>query len=171
MKGHPASGKSTLAAALSARLAWPLIDKDDIKDHTAHLPDGNDLAYRVMWAVVRRQLVQGLSVIVDSPLSYPIGYATGQALAAETGANLLVVELTLDENTWRRRLNQRVQTATGHKIAGWPAMQALLQEYAGCWRYPIRPEHHLRLDGEQPVEWLCQAVEARLIGTPATITA
>lgn len=31
-KGHPGTGKSTLASALAQRLAWPLIDKDDARD-------------------------------------------------------------------------------------------------------------------------------------------
>ena len=32
MQGPPGVGKSTLARALSTRLGWPLLDKDDIKD-------------------------------------------------------------------------------------------------------------------------------------------
>lgn len=32
LKGHPGSGKSAVARALSRRLLIPLIDKDDIKD-------------------------------------------------------------------------------------------------------------------------------------------
>lgn len=169
LKGHPCSGKSTLARALARRLAWPLLDKDDIKDHIAALPDGNILAYTILWAVVRRQLAQNLSVIVDSPLSYPIGYDTGRRLAAEATARLLVVELTLDEATWRARLEQRARTETGHKIAGWPAMQTLLHQYAGCWQYPILPQHHLPLASSLPVDQLCAAVLARLAPQPAAI--
>lgn len=162
MKGHPACGKSTLAGALAARLRWPLVDKDDIKDHTAGLPNGNVLAYTIMWSVVRRQLELGLSVIVDSPLSYAVGYATGQELATQTCARLLVIEVTLDEATWRARLEQRARTETGHKIAGWPAMQALLHSYAGCWQYPIEPDHLLQLDGSRPLDQLYAAVQTRL---------
>ena len=33
LKGHPATGKSVVAEALARRLRWPLIDKDDAKDH------------------------------------------------------------------------------------------------------------------------------------------
>ena len=44
MKGHPATGKSELAYRLARRLRCPLIDKDDVKDYTLALPDGNVLA-------------------------------------------------------------------------------------------------------------------------------
>lgn len=162
MKGHPATGKSTLAGALARRFAWPLLDKDDIKDHTADLPDGNVLAYTILWAVVRRQLAHGLSVVVDSPLSYPVGYATGRRLADESGAHLLVVEVTLQEDTWRERLERRAALENGHRTAGWPAMQRLLESYAGCWQYPILPDHLVRVDGSLPPHTLCQSIADRM---------
>ena len=56
LKGHPATGKSALAHALAQRLAWPLIDKDDIKDYLYTLPQGNALSYKIMWHIVRHQL-------------------------------------------------------------------------------------------------------------------
>ena len=162
MKGFPATGKSTLAEALARRLGWPLVDKDDIKDHTAALPDGNRLAYAILWQVVRRQLLLGLSVIADSPLSYPETYATGRQLAAEYGAHLLVVEVRLAEAEWRRRLEARPPSASSHKIAGWPAMQTLLATYNGVWNYPIDPRHHVIVDGELSVATQCDQVLARL---------
>lgn len=162
MKGHPATGKSTVAHALAVHLAWPLIDKDDIKDHTVDLPDGNALAYRIMWQIVRRQLELGLSVIVDSPLSYPGEFAVGQRLALESGANLLVVEIQLEEATWRARLDARPRALSTHKITGWAAMQTMLETYDGCWRYPIPAHQHLVLDGMLPAERLVQEVVAHL---------
>jgi predicted kinase len=171
MKGYPATGKSTLACALAQCLRWPLLDKDDIKDFTVDLPDGNALAYRILWQMVRRQLRLGLSVIADSPLSYPEGYAVGQAMAAESGARLLVVEVQLDEKLWRRRLDARPRSESTHKIAGWGAMQRQLAAYAGCDQYPIAPEHHLVLDGALPAGRLCDFVRARLGLTSTNLTA
>jgi predicted kinase len=162
MKGFPASGKSTLARALAQRQGWSLIDKDDIKDFTAGMPDGNRLAYRILWQVVRRQLQVGLSVIADTPLSYPEGYATGQDLAAEAGASLMVVEMRLTGTEWRRRLEARQPSASTHKIAGWAAMQSLLAAYNDVWRYPIAPDHHVVVDGALPVDLLCEQVLARI---------
>jgi hydrogenase nickel incorporation protein HypB len=65
--GEAGSGKSTLSRALGRHLQWPVIDKDDVRD----LLDDNapGLAYDVMWNVARRQLLLGMSVICDSPLT------------------------------------------------------------------------------------------------------
>jgi len=162
MKGHPATGKSTLAHALARAFGWPLIDKDDIKDHTLHLPEGNQLAYAIMWQVVARQLALGSSVIVDSPLSYPVGYTTACELCARYGARLLVVETYLDEAIWRMRLETRPAEESTHKLRGWQAMQAQLQAYNNCWRYRIRPEHHLRVNTEQPLATMLTLIQQRL---------
>ena len=162
MKGHPATGKSTLARGLARRFGWPLIDKDDVKDHTLGLAGGNELAYRILWQVVATQLALGLNVIVDSPLSYPVGYATAQALAAACGARLLVVETRLDEAEWRRRLDARSPDESAHRIRGWAAMQRQLQLYRGCWQYPIAPEHHLVVDTTQAEDFLVGLVQDRL---------
>lgn len=162
LKGHPGTGKSTLALALARSLAWPLIDKDAIKDHIYLLPQGNVLAYEIMWHVTRHQLDVGLSVIVDSPLSYPIAYATGQELASEFGARLLVVETTLAEDQWQQRLNQRLQQPPTHRVAGWANMQKVLEDYAASWRYPIAPEHYLTVDTSQPINQIVQKIVSHL---------
>ena len=81
LKGHPGTGKSTLAQSLCRHLRWPLIDKDDIKDHTWDLAEGNALSYAILWQIVETQLRNGLSVIVDSPFARPHLYETAQQLA------------------------------------------------------------------------------------------
>jgi predicted kinase len=158
LKGHPGTGKSTLALALARSLVWPLIDKDAIKDHTYTLPQGNVLAYEIMWHVTRHQLDIGLSVIVDSPLSYPIAYATGRKLANEYSARLLVVETLLAEAQWQQRLDQRLQQPPTHRVAGWANMQKVLEDYAASWRYPIAPEHHLIVDTSQSVNQIVKII-------------
>ena len=163
MKGHPATGKSALARGLARRLGWPLLDKDDVKDWTLHLPNGNGLAYDITWQMARTQLSLGLSVIVDTPLSYPAGYATGQALAQEFGARLFVIETKLDENIWRERLEERARRGgETHRISGWAAMQELLRQYDGCWDYPIDPAYHLPVDTSQPTDDCIHAVLRRI---------
>ena len=159
MKGHPATGKSTLARALARQQRWPLIDKDDVKDHTANVPGGNVLAYDILWQIVETQLRLGMSVIADSPLSYPLSYETVQQLANRYGAKLWVVETRLDSVVWLARLEARGQTsANNHRIDSWADMQALLARYDGCWNYEIAPEQHILLDSSQPVEQLVEAV-------------
>ena len=109
MKGFAGSGKSTLARALSRELVWPLIDKDDVKD----LLDGSvqaagPLSYTIMFNVARRQLLQGLSVICDSPLTGAISYERAQTAATEARASLIIVEcICSDELLWQQRINGR----------------------------------------------------------------
>lgn len=162
MKGHPATGKSALAWGLARRLRCPLIDKDDVKDYTLALPDGNALAYAIMWQVAGTQLALGLDVVVDSPLSYPIGYTQAQELAARHKARLWVIETQLDEAEWRRRLDSRPPEASTHKMRGWAAMQEMLRQYDGCWQFEIAPEHHIVVDTARPVEDLLGDVLARV---------
>ncbi len=89
MKGHPGTGKSTLAQALAHRLGLPLLDKDDVKDHTLHLPEGNALAYAITWQIVETQLRLGISVVADTPLSYPEDFAAQTRVALERIVRLL----------------------------------------------------------------------------------
>lgn len=163
MKGHPATGKSTLARALARHLGWPLIDKDDVKDFTLDLPNGNGLAYDIAWRIAATQLSLGLSCIVDTPLSYPQSYAEGCRLAAAEGAQILVVETKLNEDEWRRRLDARPPEESTHKINNWADMQALLARYNGCFNFPIEPAHHLPVDTTQPLSTLLAQVCHRLV--------
>jgi predicted kinase len=165
MKGHPATGKSVVAHALAQRLRIPLIDKDDIKDVVLGLPDANGLAYDAMWQIAGTQLALGLSVVADSPLSYPVGYIQACEIATRHAARLLVVETMLPEAEWRRRLDARDPADSTHKICGWEAMQAMLRHYDGCWRYPIAPEHHLLLDTTAPAAVAVQRILDRLAMT------
>lgn len=162
MKGFPASGKSSLAAELSRRLLWPIIDKDDIKDYTLNLENGNSLAYDIMWSIARRQLSLAHSIIVDSPLTYPEAFADGRDLAHQYGAELLVIETRLDERVWRERLAQRDPLQSAHKIASWTDMQRLLRRYDGCWQYEIPSDVHLVVDGTEPIEHSVEAALKRM---------
>jgi len=158
MKGHPATGKSTLAQALARRLGWPLIDKDDVKDNIVHVSDCNALAYDIFWQIVETQLRLGLSVIADSPLSYPESYRTAGILAQLYGAKLWVVETRLEEALWQTRLEERGKTmAENHRIHSWTDMEALLARYDGCWQYEIASEEHLVLDSGEALESLVDA--------------
>jgi predicted kinase len=162
MKGHPATGKSNVAAALARRMRCPLIDKDDVKDHVLDLADSNDRAYAIMWQIVGVQLALRLNVIAVSPLSYPEGYAAARELVARQRAHLLVVETRLEEEEWKRRLSARRPGYSTHKISGWEAMQEMLRKYDGCWQYAIEPEQHIVLDTAKPLRLLVNRVMERV---------
>ena len=97
MKGHPGSGKSTVALEIARRCRWPLIDKDDARDALATAPLANwqqalseaatkalnETSYDIMFRVTARQLQCGLSTVVDCPLARPQVYDLAKALAAQ----------------------------------------------------------------------------------------
>ncbi len=141
---------------------WPLIDKDDAKDHILDVADANVRSYAIMWQIVEKQIALGLSAIAVSPLAYPEGYAKAMAIVEKHHARLLVVETYLEEEEWKRRLNARKPGYSTHKISGWDAMQEVLRQYNGCWRYPIADEHLLRLDTSQPLHHLVGKVVDRV---------
>ena len=157
MKGPPGSGKSTLARALSGQLGWPLIDKDDVRDLLDDSAPG--LSYDIMLNVGRRQLLQGLSVICDSPLGYRRTYEHAVAIADEAGATLAVVECRCpDAVVWRERVEaRRVLWLPAHHTTTWAAVESYLERTAADDGDAIG-DLHLVIDTTRPVAELCAGV-------------
>lgn len=131
LKGHPGSGKSTVAAALSRACGWPILDKDDIQDTLdRHLESSGGPGYEIMFGVARRQLLHGISVILDSPF-WKTTYEHARALAEEVGARLVVVECQCaDEAEWRRRIEGRQGAGLpARRTTSWDALQAYRARY------------------------------------------
>lgn len=157
MKGHPGTGKSTVAESIAKALKFPLLDKDDVRDSTLSLQRSlhlatspgtassllNDLSYHAIWQIASTQLRLGHSVIIDSPLSRRAHLDRLIQLASPCGARVLIVECKPnDEAEWRRRLEARGRAAesnnTGwHKPSTWRDMERLLEGYDGCTEYDV----------------------------------
>ncbi|KAE8666018.1 hypothetical protein F3Y22_tig00112523pilonHSYRG00303 [Hibiscus syriacus] len=156
MKGHPGTGKSTLAHALASALKFPLIDKDDIRDSTFPLHQHqqpaaglNDLSYEAIWRVATTQLRLGLSVIIDSPLSRRAHLDRLLDLTATVGARLVIVECRpSDEAMWRERLEGREKS--WHKPASWGELQELIKAYDGCSEYDVGNVPRMVVDTTAP---------------------
>lgn len=153
-KGHPGVGKSAIARALGRHLAIALIDKDDIKDIlSGQCADAGGLAYTVMFNIARRQLMQGLNTICDSPLSEPGGYTTACCVAHDTAAQLIIIECICSSPAeWRRRIERRsALRLPAHHVTSWDDLEAHLQRRAQTSSYPIN-HPHLTVDTMTPFD-------------------
>ncbi|XP_050249431.1 uncharacterized protein LOC126696768 [Quercus robur] len=165
MKGHPGTGKTTLAESIATALKLPLLDKDDVRDSTSTLQHTlpassaskllNDLSYDVVFRIASTQVRLGLSVIIDSPLSRRAHLDRLVHVASSAGARLLVVECKpKDEGEWRRRVEWRGggggggdgEAASWHKPATWSDMERLLEGYGGSTDYDFGDVPRLVVD-------------------------
>lgn len=151
MRGAPGTGKSTVARALSRRLQWPLIDKDDVKDVLdVQMDAAGGPSYDVMIRVVRRQLLQGLSVIADSPLPRQ-AYDGLVRVAGESDSLLLVLECRCsDEVAWRARIkHRRSLDLPAHHTTTWEAVEEFRRRHTTT-EYSVRGPN-LVLDTTRPL--------------------
>lgn len=177
LKGHPGSGKSAVSQELGSRMRIPVIDKDDIKDLLVGYPDPGGLAYVTMFRIARRQLLLGLPVICDSPLSEEQGYAAARRIARETRSALVVIECICSSPTiWRQRIEQRAALGEpAHDIASWSDLERHLARRQDSSRYPIDAPY-LLVDTVRPREtvlaevlaWVAQH-DPRLAVAPAAV--
>jgi predicted kinase len=125
--------------------------------------DAGGLAYTAMFNVARRQLLQGLSVICDSPLSEVGGYTMACVVAHDTAARLVVVECACSSlEEWRRRIEKRsALRLPAHHITRWEDLEAHLQRRAETSNYVIS-EPHLPVDTVAPLEDVLQRIIAWL---------
>jgi len=154
LKGLPGSGKSMLASALGKQLGWPIIDKDDIKDILdGYTPEAGGLAYEIMLNIVRRQLLQGLNVICDSPLTFSTTYKKARSIAEETQASLAIIECYCsDEQVWSQRINARKQLhLPAHHQTDWAQFQSFHAKITSEIHYPIS-DPHITVDTIRPLD-------------------
>lgn len=123
MRGYPGTGKSTIARAIAAALHASLIDRDIIRqtavDIFGNLPEVGRFSYELMFALTREQLRLGLSVVVDTPLTYHITYEQAKEMACTFSTPLLVVHCQCPPEVQKRRLEGRKGEVSKFQITSW----------------------------------------------------
>ncbi|MDQ6659609.1 MAG: ATP-binding protein [Chloroflexota bacterium] len=128
MRGYPGTGKSTIARAIAVALHAPLIDRDILRqkavDIFGNLPEVGRFSYELMFALTKEQLGLGLSVVVDTPLTYYRTFEQAQHLAHEFAVPMLIVHCQCSSEVQRRRLEGRKGTVSAFQITSWEEWQA-----------------------------------------------
>ena len=121
ISGHPASGKSTLAAHLAGRLQLPVLAKDDIQealfDAGLEATDGSsEIANRVLVRVAARMLADGHDCIIDSNLDPLRWHDEVAAMLARSRARLLQIRCHAEGALLVRRFTARAgRRHPGHR--------------------------------------------------------
>lgn len=141
MRGFPGTGKSTIARLLASALHASLIDRDIIRQTAVHvlgeLPQVGQFSYELMFALAREQLSLGLSVVVDTPLTYRTTYEQCKELAKAFQTPMLVVHCQCPPEVQKRRLEDRKGNVSAFQITSWDEWEQWkprFEEYedAGC---------------------------------------
>ena len=120
VNGYPASGKTTLARALSRELRWPVVTKDVIKEQLFDRLGATDYqdskrlgiaAIEVMFMVAGELLAVGTSAIIESPLIPSYDDARVRALERETDCLTVQVVLTGDPDACSSSATGRAPSA------------------------------------------------------------
>jgi predicted kinase len=123
MRGYPGTGKSTIARLLAAAFHAPLIDRDIIRqtavDLFGNLPQVGQFSYMLLFALAREQLRLGLSVVVDTPLTYRTTYEQCKELARAFHTPMLVVHCQCPSEVQKRRLEGRKGKVSEFQITSW----------------------------------------------------
>ena len=155
MHGEPGSGKSTLARALAPRIDAVVLDKDLLKSGLLHAgmedPVAGATSYDLFFALASDVLAQGRSVVLDSPVFWPIVEERSQAVARAAGAAYFMLEcVCLDGAELERRLATRhALDSQPREVRNWRAVPGTIDP--SCER--------LTLDTLRPLdELVAQAV-------------
>lgn len=162
MAGFGGSGKTTLAYKLAEQLGWLVLDKDIFKTEiirtVASIPESisisektaSKLAYGLLFALARDIVIyQRISVILDTPASFPEVTHFARQLMHTTDMRLKAILCKADKDTRSQRLQQRNEQDAGRR-------QLLVDQTAGednWWRFDHLPmECLLEIDTTRPLE-------------------
>ncbi|KAL7210681.1 hypothetical protein ACSBR1_032108 [Camellia fascicularis] len=130
MKGHPCTGKSTLAEFIADELKCIPIKLDDVRSCITMLQQQqqpledaeetlNNLSFEIICQTALTQLRSGLSVVLDSPLLHRAHLDRLLELSTSTNLPLVIVEcIPRDRVQWKLRLEKQQQQQQEEVVDG-----------------------------------------------------
>jgi predicted kinase len=150
MRGFPGTGKSTIARLLATSLHAPLIDRDILRqlavDVFGNVPQVGSFSYELMFTLAREQLKLGLSVVVDSPLTYRRTYEQCLEIAQEFHTPMLVVHCQCPPEVQERRLEGRKGQVSNFQITSMEEWEQWRE------RYEEFDDHGCVIDTSHPMD-------------------
>ncbi len=123
MRGYPGTGKSTIARAMARALHIPLIDRDVIRQVIVNIlgnhAEVGHIAYEIIFALAREQLKLGLSLVIDTPLTYYRTHEQARQLAVSFHVPMLVIHCQCSPEIQKYRLESRKGTVSEFQITSW----------------------------------------------------
>ncbi|MDL2363028.1 MAG: AAA family ATPase [Patescibacteria group bacterium] len=133
--GFAGAGKSTVAARLSADQNYPIFSSDTINDALRlalekSFKELSPTAYKVMWHLVRKQLENGVTVIVDTHLAADHIWESLDLLKKNL-PDVIVLPIILQATlyTHRERIEERGRTNKEHLNLGGDKLEDVLFKY------------------------------------------
>ncbi|MHB8376053.1 MAG: AAA family ATPase [Dehalococcoidia bacterium] len=169
MHGEPGSGKSTLARALGPALHAVVLDKDIVKSALLRAGVNEALAgpasYEAYYGVAASLLRQGVSIVLDNPVYWPITLEKSRGLAMDAGARYALIECACPD---RAELLRRLRTRDA--MASQPREPLDLDKHPGAAVVTTR-EPRLVLDTTRPLADLVQSAAAYIEAQSASSSA
>lgn len=159
--GLPASGKTTLAKAVSKKLNIFCLHKDALKERMYTLLDGSSLedsqrygkcVIEMMLALAEDSIENGIDIILESPFNHPDNPKHFQKWLEKYDMDFHMIVCTIDEEERRRRHVTRARHPGHHD-------QERLNLYPfnpGTFDYEQMPGKKLFLDTSEPLEKLVE---------------
>lgn len=161
MSGLPGSGKSTLAEAVAKKLKLPLFSVDPIE--SAIIKSGIEksfetgyAAYLVAETLAIEQFKLGSSVIIDAVNAEEEAKDVWRNLSKTQGAQLIIIECSLDHEIHKARIEARVRNLHGIPEVTWEKVEARRKAYT-TWEEPtlsIDTEKELAANAESAIGYI-----------------
>jgi predicted kinase len=163
--GYPGSGKSTFARQLSARMGYIRVNSDELRDYMyghraeVHDPKNNPAVFGALDYMAAQLLAVGHSVVYDANNNRHRDRIKHQKLAAQYGAETVVLWVKAPLEVARQRELQRQQNPDHLAI---PA--DLYERIAGALEEPLPTEKAIMVDGQDAFSDQLQAFTTQLAG-------